>query len=847
MNLKFLWALTSVLCLPPSGRAATLTAVWHEAPNTLRATSDSLFLVTTGAVNQRITRTLTASNLLESLKALPNWPTNWVNATGGVSLVEMDAAVLAQGAANTNHANALASQASSLSYAIGAAGTNYTTAAVLAQGSANTNHAAALFGAAQPEGEIYGLLTGDLTFSTPSGNGRILGTPSPAAFVGLFDAAGENNFWLGTSNVPEAILRRLEATNLVTAIADDRAAALSNLVYAIGTDSTNRENLFSVALSNLSYTIGTDSTNRENLFSTALSNLCYVIGANATNYAAGKQTGTWQLTNLLAGGWTNILAAPGIALGTNSGVLWITNTSSSSLDTNTVNALIQAMLTDGSLVGPASISGDTNYSGAISMTDASGSGTTLTLEAPPLLASNLNYVLPTNQQNGVLTVTLDGTNAHLSAQSDVTLGTVTASSFVGNGSGLTNLGPLQTPLLSLSASASNAPAQNELPTAGWVRELFAGSAMALYETTNLTVFTNTDATTPVYAFSTVLPSHGMRSYSAPANGEYIGSVATTNRFTQIQGPLVVNAHVENSGGTGLKSISIHPEVYYSYDGTNWFGDWESADQFIASGLTNLYQWVISVPNTVSTNADGFYVLLRFKVGTQSGGPDIVFHQGTNTASHIDLAGPNSAQGNAFLAANQTFTGSNTFTGTVTATGFAGSGVMFSNAVSPTKHVTFEGDAFGWIMNDITDDDTIASFYGTVISLYKPLLVYGGQTNSGSVAASEFLGSGAGLSNTVTHTTISTTNIAPVFNGTRQLSTIAGGSVQFTNAVGIVGENTYRILGGTTLAFVGDAANWTWPQLATAPTNSPAGKIVLLTIAAFGGGGSNTIGTIYTQP
>jgi hypothetical protein len=143
-------------------------------------------------------------------------------------------------------------------------------------------------------------------------------------------------------------------------------------------------------------------------------------------------------------------------------------------------------------------------------------------------------------------------------------------------------------------------------------------------------------------------------------------VMTTNTFTTLQGPIDVNAYIAMTAGGG-DAATIHPEIYYSYDKTNWSGDWEAAGQSLLAGTTNLYQWVITFPVITSTNASGFYIERRFKVNTKGGSPTITFQvgtnavSGTNNASHISIVGSSGITGNAFLANNQTFTGTNTFT------------------------------------------------------------------------------------------------------------------------------------------------------------------------------------------
>jgi hypothetical protein len=107
------------------------------------------------------------------------------------------------------------------------------------------------------------------------------------------------------------------------------------------------------------------------------------------------------------------------------------------------------------------------------------------------------------------------------------------------------------------------------------------------------------------------------------------------------------------------------------------------------------------------------------------------------------------------------------------------------------------------------------------------------------------GDGRGLTNLTLHATTSSTNIAPNFNGSYQTYTLTATSLQFTNATGTNGSITYRILGGTTLAFVQGALNIVWTE--SAPTGTASGKVGWITLESFGGTGSNICGAFKVQP
>lgn len=255
-----------------------------------------------------------------------------------------------------------------------------------------------------------------------------------------------------------------------------------------------------------------------------------------------------------------------------------------------------------------------------------------------------------------------------------------------------------------TSATSNAPSATELATAGWVRSLLGGGFI-YYTTTNIdAAATNNDtAGQPVYKFEGAIPASASRQYVNPAAGTYIGSVMTTNTFTFLDSPVSTYAYMALSTG-GSDAITVKPELYISYDKTNWTGDFDCNAQAVAKGVTNLYSFVISFPAQTATNSTGFYVERRFKVVSAAGTPTLTFlvgtniASGTNSASHISLQGPNSASGNAYLANNQTFTGTNTFSVAIagnitgnaaTATAAAGAAWLTGN-----QTVTLSGDATG---------------------------------------------------------------------------------------------------------------------------------------------------------
>lgn len=305
---------------------------------------------------------------------------------------------------------------------------------------------------------------------------------------------------------------------------------------------------------------------------------------------------------------------------------------------------------------------------------ASGSGqTNLTL-----IVAGTNVFVTSATNLGVTTFTIDGpalratwsvgdiTNAGTLAYSNVAVligatNTATLQTQLGLGtaaysntaafllkSGDTSTGPQ----LTSSASASG-PAPNEFVTGGWVRGLFANAGQLFYTTTNIyPIGTNVGSAQPEYEYSTNIPLPAVRSYSTAAgdfltNNGYIGSVIVTNVFQQLGGQITVSAYLGYTGGGGSPTLTLHPEIYYSYDRTNWLGDYSAADQSVPTGQTNLRQWVIDFPAQFSTNATGFWIQRRFKVGAVTGtgtrtlwvlvGTNAI--SGTSDAAHISVPLP----------------------------------------------------------------------------------------------------------------------------------------------------------------------------------------------------------------
>lgn len=189
---------------------------------------------------------------------------------------------------------------------------------------------------------------------------------------------------------------------------------------------------------------------------------------------------------------------------------------------------------------------------------------------------------------------------------------------------------LSGPALSFSSTASNNPAQNELPTAQWVRGLLSGGVQ-LYNVTNVHPVNPTN----FIASSMTNSTAQVRLYTNMVAGNYAGSIMSTQRFSAMLSPVTVNIYLSLSGGGS--AMSIHPEIYYSYDGTNLLGDWDCGAQNVVLGSTNLYTFVISFPQVNATNATGFYVVRKVKVNSASGPNHVLgIHGSGPTPSHISF-------------------------------------------------------------------------------------------------------------------------------------------------------------------------------------------------------------------
>lgn len=387
-----------------------------------------------------------------------------------------------------------------------------------------------------------------------------------------------------------------------------------------------------------------------------------------------------------------------------------------------------------------------------------------------------------------------------------------------------------TAVTSSADSASNAPAANEFPNASWVRGLFNNGAVLYAGPGVRTDATNGSSGQVMYLFTNTIPATSSRKYAIPNAGDYVGSVMTSNALTFVQGPIYVHAFLQSSNGNGGQSISVHPEIYYSYDRTNWQGDFSANDQVIATG-TNLYEWVISFPAITSTNSTGFWIERRFKVGAATGAthPDLYFHLGTNfasginDASHISFSGPSSGTGNAYLANDQTFTGSNTFNGAINA-----ASNINANRITATNRLTIGPTGSGTTFSNNTGVLTIRDAAGQTV----------GVIDNDATLGTAFWIISTPTSNSMAAAITADTNKATMAIGGGHLTNkmTVDGNIEFTAGLlnGGAQNTNYTLIAGTNTVYIGGGYS---NVHVVAIMGGVAGRAIPMTIIITNGAGS----------
>lgn len=184
-----------------------------------------------------------------------------------------------------------------------------------------------------------------------------------------------------------------------------------------------------------------------------------------------------------------------------------------------------------------------------------------------------------------------------------------------------------------SASPMADPVDNtRLVNAGWVRSLLQ-TGTEFYNSSNINASVSFQGGS-AFLYTNALPAAiSVRTYSSLTNGQYLGAVVTPTRYSQVSGPVVVDAYL-TKGAAG--SLTVKPEIYFSSDLTNWWGDYSGASQSITTG-TNLYTWVVSFPTATSNTP--FYVLRALKVVAATASPSMTISVGGATPSHIMFSSP----------------------------------------------------------------------------------------------------------------------------------------------------------------------------------------------------------------
>lgn len=198
-------------------------------------------------------------------------------------------------------------------------------------------------------------------------------------------------------------------------------------------------------------------------------------------------------------------------------------------------------------------------------------------------------------------------------------------------------GTITGPVLDTTAD-SLSPSADQLVKASWVRGLFP--ANTTYYSSDATNTSVAGLGAVCYSLLPIPTVQGSRVYSTGlTNNAYLGFVATTNKITA-SGNVVVQAYISATGAGGGQTLTIHPEIYATPNGTNQYGDWDTANQTITlGGVTNLYTFVIPMTGAGITND---YAIRKFHIGAANNVTSVRIHYGTNTPSSVGFVQAGSA-------------------------------------------------------------------------------------------------------------------------------------------------------------------------------------------------------------
>lgn len=401
------------------------------------------------------------------------------------------------------------------------------------------------------------------------------------------------------------------------------------------------------------------------------------------------------------------------------------------------------------------------YDPAGSATAATNGFTTIVFSNPAsfYLASNPNGYAPTSS------VVLISSNQNWMATNGFTSIVYSNASLFYPNSNPSNFirasGDRMTGPLFSSSPSTNAPEHDELVTAEWVRSLLINGVL-MYNSTNLAPGFVRGAVPFLYL--TNIPRQFSRVYAGLTNNQYVGAVAVTN-LTNFSGPVVVSAYLGTFGGSANAAITVKPEIYYSYDnGTNLLGNWDAQaqplDTINGGGITNRYDWVVSVPAQVFTGTATVYRV--FKVVSVSGTPNkpsLAICGGTNTPGQISF----NIAGSGGSTTITTVTSDGLWTNDVNSIHY---GLTLASPYTPSARIFRDGgfqfntngsatvNGFGVKMDPNGDFQVRGDF----IDFYAPgYLMELNSTGvgvgpsiimepSGTVIANSFIGNGSGLTN-----------------------------------------------------------------------------------------------------
>lgn len=229
-----------------------------------------------------------------------------------------------------------------------------------------------------------------------------------------------------------------------------------------------------------------------------------------------------------------------------------------------------------------------------------------------------------------------------------------------------------------TSSSATAPALNELVDSAYVLSVLGSVNLNLYfsAVTNSQVISTNPS--PLYTMVDAAPpsapqTNTIANANIPAGGYFLNRIET-NVVALIQNmPVILNTYA-SIGGNASQSVTAHPEIWLLLTNGTFVMLGSAADVTYTQPAYPAPTPVtvsISLTNTTylsTTLASGSKVMLRWWSTAKTATATWSFYVGSGYASRITLGGRVfNASDYAFLANNQTFTGTNTFTATINAT------------------------------------------------------------------------------------------------------------------------------------------------------------------------------------